>query len=321
MPTVSVIIPNFNHARFLPRRIESVLNQTWRDLEVIYLDDASTDESAAVYARYAGEARMRAVLNTVNTGSPFKQWNKGVSLARGRYVWIAEADDAAEPDFLTTLVPLLEAHPNVGLAYCQSIEIDEHDKPYRNLIEATRGLDAQHWAADYIAHGPTEVTRYLGFQCTIPNASACLIRRDAFDRAGGAEEGMRLCGDWMTWVRLLGVSDVAFCARPMNYFRGHAGNVRTRVRRAGVGLSEHYRILHAIRTKFDMPEDVFERAAWYLAGKWVQAAVFDRPRLDWSAHRAIHRDARRVDRHVYRKLLSMYLQKRKARRAGQGHST
>src|SRR5690242_21921320 len=89
-PTVSVIIPNYNHARYLPRRIESVLRQSYQDFELILMDDASTDDSREVLSLYLSDPRVRVQFNEVNSGSPFKQWNKGVKLARGKYVWIAE---------------------------------------------------------------------------------------------------------------------------------------------------------------------------------------------------------------------------------------
>ncbi|HVB58282.1 MAG TPA: glycosyltransferase family 2 protein, partial [Candidatus Acidoferrales bacterium] len=95
MPTVSVIVPNYNHARFLRKRIDSVLQQTFQDFELILLDDCSTDDSRSILSSYAGDPRIRIEFNDANSGSTFKQWNKGVRLARGKYVWIAESDDYA----------------------------------------------------------------------------------------------------------------------------------------------------------------------------------------------------------------------------------
>src|ERR1700752_894581 len=95
MPKVSVVVPNYNHARFLQKRIESILRQSYQDFELILLDDCSTDDSQAILSQYAGDARVRLEFNPVNSGSTFKQWNKGVGLARGKYVWIAESDDYA----------------------------------------------------------------------------------------------------------------------------------------------------------------------------------------------------------------------------------
>src|SRR6516225_1429789 len=129
MPRVTVVIPSYNHGRFLPRRFETILGQTYRDYEILFLDDGSTDDSLAVLERYKGLPNLRAFINRTNGGSVFKQWNRGVRAARGEYVWLAESDDASDPRFLQTLVELLDAHPRVGLAYCNSRYIDELDRP------------------------------------------------------------------------------------------------------------------------------------------------------------------------------------------------
>src|SRR5580658_382186 len=100
MPTVSVIVPNYNHARFLHRRIDTILAQTFQDFELILLDDCSTDESSSILREYGSDARVRLEFNEVNSGSPFKQWNKGVRLAQGKYIWMAESDDYAAPRLL-----------------------------------------------------------------------------------------------------------------------------------------------------------------------------------------------------------------------------
>src|SRR5580698_2020180 len=117
MPTVSVIIPNYNHARFLRRRIDSVLSQTFQDFEVILLDDCSTDESRSILALYSADPRVRIEFNETNSGSTFKQWNKGVRLARGKYVWIAESDDYADARLLERLVAVLDNQPEATFAY------------------------------------------------------------------------------------------------------------------------------------------------------------------------------------------------------------
>src|SRR5664280_853615 len=107
------------HARFLRRRIESVLCQTYQDFELILLDDCSSDESRSLLSEYAGDPRVRIKFNEVNSGSPFRQWNKGVGLARGEYVWIAESDDYADERMLERLLTVLEAEPEVVFAYCR----------------------------------------------------------------------------------------------------------------------------------------------------------------------------------------------------------
>ena len=83
MPKVSVIVPNYNHAPYLKRRIDSILNQTYQDFELILLDDCSTDNSAEVLNEYASNPKVsHVVINEINSGSTFKQWDKGFALAK-----------------------------------------------------------------------------------------------------------------------------------------------------------------------------------------------------------------------------------------------
>ena len=111
-----------------PSTIESVLRQTLADIEVIYLDDASSDNGAEVMARYRSDPRLRVFSNEVNSGNTFLQWKRGLEHCRGQYVWIAEADDYAHPQFLAELVGRLDRHPEIGVAYCQSWIVDEESR-------------------------------------------------------------------------------------------------------------------------------------------------------------------------------------------------
>src|SRR5215467_16170811 len=120
MPKVSIVVPNYNHARFLPQRLDSILGQTFQDFELILLDDCSTDDSRSVLSQHGRDPRVRIEFNEVNSKNPFKQWNKGVGLARGEYVWIAESDDYADERFLEKLVARLDAEPRAAFAYCRS---------------------------------------------------------------------------------------------------------------------------------------------------------------------------------------------------------
>ena len=225
-PTVSVIVPNFNHARFLPRRIESILEQTFQDFEIIAMDDASTDNSREILADYAKQAPMRLLINEENSGSAFIQWRRGAELAVGKYLWIAESDDYADSRLLEVLMSEMHRHPNVGLAYCQSFNVDERDEILGSCAQWTRDLHSDRWNRDFVNHGRDEVARYLVECNTIPNASAVLVRRDLLLQASRYVGWMRICGDWLTWSRVLMRADVAFAAEHLNYFRTHDQSVR-----------------------------------------------------------------------------------------------
>jgi hypothetical protein len=223
---VSAIVPNYNHARFLRRRLESVLGQTFGDFELIVLDDASTDDSREVIAPFLRDARVRFHPSDRNSGSPFVQWNRGVQLARGEFVWLAESDDFAAPQLLETLVGLLRANPRAAIAYCQSLRVDADDQVLGSLADYTADLDATRWQRPFVNDGRDECGRFLLWKNTIPNASAVVFRREAYLRAGGAPLDLRLSGDWLAWARLLLQGDIAFTPEPLNYFRQHPSTVR-----------------------------------------------------------------------------------------------
>jgi hypothetical protein len=294
MSTVSVIIPNYNHAPFLERRIRSVSGQTFQDTEIIFLDDASTDNSRQVFASLAGNNRIRTVFNEANSGSPFRQWNRGVEMAQGEYIWIAEADDFADCRFLERLVPLLDANPNVGLAYCQSWVIDETDRVVKRADEWAQFQDGRSWASDFINSGQDECARYLVRKCTIPNASAVLFRKSLYTQAGGADETMRWSADWLMWVRILLRSDVAFVAEPLNYFRKHSGSVSAAVGKSRAALVERLRVMEEILQHVPVPSDCRQEACEAVMKAWC-AAWLARPRkLSLWDNVPIARTARRV---------------------------
>ena len=128
-PLVSVIIPNYNHARYLEQRLDSVLNQTYQNFEVIILDDHSTDNSLEVINRYKDNPHIKQiVVNETNSGSTFKQWDKGIHLATGDIIWIAESDDYCELNLLDELVRIYTSKPDMAYVYTTSIMVDENGK-------------------------------------------------------------------------------------------------------------------------------------------------------------------------------------------------
>jgi glycosyltransferase involved in cell wall biosynthesis len=265
---VSVVVPNYNHARFLRRRIESILNQTHHDIEVIILDDCSTDESTAVIEGYLGDSRVSFFKNSHNSGSTFKQWNLGVQRARGELIWISESDDVAAVDFLEKLVPLFK-DTSVIYAFSQSLVIDEAGREVGTMADHTNSLDATRWGSDFIADGVSECATYLLHQNTVPNASAVVFRRASFLRIGGAPENMRLAGDWWVWVRLAMEGRIAFCAEPLNYFRRHRGTVRAR----GISTDDYWRERELVQALIFSRCEVLpagrRRLAASLANEWA----------------------------------------------------
>jgi glycosyltransferase involved in cell wall biosynthesis len=224
-PLVSVIVPVYNQAPFLERRLESILGQTFRDVEIIILDDASTDASLEVARRYGQLPNVRIVANDRNSGSAFRQWAKGLGLARGRLIWIAEGDDASEPDFLEQVLPSL-ADPSVALAYADSTIVDGDDRPIGTYRDYYAPLDGPHWMMDRRVPAALEVNQGLGVKNTIPNASAVVFRRElATPEVLERVSSMRFAGDWLFWLQVAQGRSIAFRSLPLNRHRKHAATL------------------------------------------------------------------------------------------------
>ena len=297
MPKVTVIVPNYNHARFLARRMDSIFSQTYQDFDVLYLDDASTDNSAEVIAPYLDNPRVRAIVNTQNTGSPFPQWNRGVRAAQGEYVWIAEADDDADPRLLERLVAQLDTHPNVGIAYCESWGVDEQGQRVTFCGDWTKHLDATHWAQDFVCSGRDECARFLAYHTIIPNVSGALLRKSVYAQAGFADETYRACGDWNLYVKMLMISDLAFVAEPLNMFRRHGSSTSSKSVRNGIAAEEFYRHFLYMRAHVPLTPEVAAKARAGALARWKDALLLGGS-IPWSRNRAIYALARQADPHI-----------------------
>ena len=292
-PLVSILVPNYNHARFLPQRLDTIIAQTFQDYELIVLDDCSNDNSREVLTSYASRVPMRLIFNEQNSGSTFIQWQKGAAAAVGKYLWIAESDDFADPNFLQRLVTIMEQSPNVGLAYCGSTRVSA-DGMMGPLCEAgNRPLHETRWSRDYQNHGRDEVARYFVIQNIIPNASAVLVRRDVFQKAVRGAELRRLSGDWWTWVRILLESDLAFVAEPMNFFRMHDRSVRETTKSA-VACAERFSLQAYVYSHVSPTIKVRARSFQASYGPWrhyIRSPAFE---WDWKWFAAVRRDAQKI---------------------------
>ncbi|MEM9903654.1 MAG: glycosyltransferase [Cyanobacteria bacterium P01_D01_bin.44] len=226
MPRVTAIVPNYNHATYLQKRIESIYQQTFKDFEVIILDDCSQDNSREIIDAYRGQPNTRIFFNAQNTGSPFAQWRKGLEQANGEFIWIAESDDYAAPEFLEQLVQIMDTEPSVGLVYSRSWLINATNKIIGDSTVWTDDLDPERWHHSYINSGKAEIEQFLLKKNSIPNASAVLLRAAVAHRVSLPDASYRLCGDWLYWLRILAESDIAFVPQPLNYWRQDSSNAR-----------------------------------------------------------------------------------------------
>lgn len=239
-PFVSVIVPNYNHARFLDMRISSILKQTYTNYEIIILDDMSTDNSIDIIQKYRNNKHVsHIVVNNVNSGSTFKQWKTGFELSKGELIWIAESDDSCTPELLTTLVNEFENDSKCVLAFCRSVKIDINN----NIINES-GLDK-----DLHMEGQCFIKHYLSRHNYISNASSTIFKKDVLSMIDWSFSTYRGNGDWLVWIEISRLGNVAYVNRPMNYFRIHGTNTTAKLAFNGKGEIESAELYKYLRKK------------------------------------------------------------------------
>lgn len=235
---VSVIIPNFNHSCFLKERINSVLNQTFQDFEIIILDDCSTDNSRNIIEQYSSNHKVsRVIFNDKNSGSAFKQWQKGFSFARGEYVWIAESDDWCDNRFLEILVQAMEQYPDCSVAFAQSVCVDENGriKWETHFAGPSRPVDGREFISDYML-----------YKNTILNASMAIFRRRCLNSVSNDYTIFTYCGDWIFWIELALQGNVFIYNRSLNFFRKHRHDVTNAALSSGLNIQEESTLIQLL---------------------------------------------------------------------------
>lgn len=236
MPKVSVIVPNYNHAPYLRERIDSVLSQDFQDFELILLDDCSTDRSREILESYRLNPKVTQIIaNERNSGCTFAQWKRGLALATGQYVWIAESDDIMAPCFLGRMVELLDANPQAVMAFCGSRIIDSmgNEIPGADWDRFGKedGKTLTYTSRDFVG-------RKLLRNCMVYNASMVVFRRNKAPEITDRHLSMRLCGDWLFWSELARKGEVIHVCEKLNGFRQHAVKVSNSAFKQGLTYTE-----------------------------------------------------------------------------------
>ncbi len=254
VPTVSIIVPNYNYAKYLDLRIKSILYQTYRDFELILLDDCSTDNSREILESYRDNPHItHIVFNEKNTGSPFLQWMKGIKLAKGKYVWIAEADDMSNPGFLETSLKKLNANPDAVATVAGSIHIDSSGNalPRHANYWERRGMDKYRLPESRSFNGRFYAIHKLFWACCIQNTSATVFRREnALKLANSPFLSMRNSGDWLFWAQMAAQGDIIEIYRNLNCFRQHDSKATEKGKRSGRIIEEDIEVIKQMEQMF-----------------------------------------------------------------------
>ncbi|MHA3774168.1 glycosyltransferase family 2 protein [Verrucomicrobiota bacterium sgz303538] len=223
-PTVSFVVPCYNLAHLLRECIESILSQTFGDLEVLIMDDCSPDNTAEVAASFS-DVRVQHIRNEKNLGH-LGNYNKGITMSRGRYVWMLSADDYLRRNYvLERYVDLMEKNARVGYTFCPGVAVGE------------RGItDVAEWVAlGQIAHGNKDriiTGRELVKKLIRGNTTVCssvLVRRECYERLGLFPLNMPWAGDWYLWCLFALYYDVGYFAEPMVCYREHENSMTNKL--------------------------------------------------------------------------------------------
>lgn len=269
MVAISIIVPGYNHKKFLTQRIESILSQTFRDFELIILDDASTDGSREIIEQYRHHPMVtHIVFNDSNSGSTFSQWQKGISLASGKYIWLAESDDYADPRFLEECMKEFDRVSALELVYTDSVISDDNNLTvHEDLSFWSSEISLTKWNSSYTNNGRDEILEALSKKNTIPNASAVVFKKTFFEET----LSYKYCGDWLFWIKILERGNLSFIKQPLNYFRSHSHTTRTNSSSPGrlkQFLRERSLILSYLKKKQLIEEDTFRGLKKDIVDQW-----------------------------------------------------
>jgi glycosyltransferase involved in cell wall biosynthesis len=216
-PVLSVTVTNYNYGHYLPRAIESILDQSFDDFELIIIDNASTDDSLEVITRYSeADGRIRVIAHRENQGM-CASLRESCDVSRGRYRVHVDADDwILTRDAFAAQVELLERHPKVAFVYSSMTMVN---------WDGGEILVARPYDRDVVLDGSRGLEGVLSFNL---NHSGMMLRLDAYRAGLGYSDTVSHLADMLLGVRLCEVGDVAYLDRKLYAFGQHDANLHSR---------------------------------------------------------------------------------------------
>lgn len=259
LPLVSIIVPNYNHALYLRERLDSIYSQTYKKFEVILLDDASSDNSVEILTEYAQKypQKTRLIVNEKNSGKVFAQWNKGLSLAKGEYIWIAESDDYCDKGFLKEVLLGLR-HQSVMLSFARSVFMKDGKKIWS--IERYLKDSSISWNAPFVMSAHMLVNKAFGIKNVVPNVSSAVFRNVGTipDEITAIWKDMSLCGDWLFYLWLIRGGAVSYTNKVTNYYRIHENSTSLKVQDTLDYYIETFRVSCFVAQNYAVDLSIFD---------------------------------------------------------------
>lgn len=273
-PLVSVIVPNYNHAEYLRQRIDSIIGQTYTNIELIILDDASTDDSQQVIREITSSLSIKATLhfNAKNTGKVFRQWEKGLSLASGDLVWICESDDFCAPDFLEKIVRHF-ADQSVNIAFGRIQFCDSAGAPLEGLDQYRNNAESGIWKESITRPAANWFRNGFGVNNLIANVGGCVFRNIRLPKRVWEEAATyKICGDWFLYCHIAGAGQIAYEPKSVAWFRQHVRNTSATNFHKEYYYDELIKIAYFLTSQWDIPSRTIEK---FLRGVSTQYRHFN----------------------------------------------
>lgn len=268
---VSVILPTYNRAALLGTAIDSVLGQSFRDLELVVVDDGSADDTEALVRRHRdSDARVR-YLRQEHRGISAAM-NAGIRAASGQLIARIDSDDRWLPELLETEVAILEARPEIGLVYSRGQWIDRDLKPLSVIVGQK-------------PHFPEDTLRSMLWGDATCNITV-VVRRECFDRAGLFDESLATSEDWDMWLRTAVHYGFVFVDRVLAHIGRHDGNATSLLGATSLAavFGSRRRVLDKFFSRADLSPriaamksvayrnlHIYEGNIWMALGEWKRA--------------------------------------------------
>ena len=264
---VSVVVPNYNYGRYLKKRVQTILEQTYPIYELLILDDCSTDGSKKLAKEIVldlkvkyPEMNVKFVPNEKNSGKTMKAWKKGWELATGDYIWIAEVDDLCKREFLAEAMKGFD-DPEVVLSYTESMIINGLGLMVAPNFRWSRDKERTgHYKQSYVKDGRAETKEIMAVRCTIPNVSGVVMRHDK-KFLKYLEEALKYSqvGDWYFYTKILEHGKISYNRKALNKFRIHGGSVTGKSKQGRKHYTEVVEMHEYFRENYDLTPEVLER--------------------------------------------------------------
>lgn len=260
-PKISVIVPNYNHAQYIVERLDSIIHQTYQNIELIILDDHSSDNSVEVIQQYFQNKSIsyQLIVNEHNSGNVFKQWQKGIQAATGEWIWICESDDVADVHFLNNLLPVL-SQSSVNIAFGRIQFMNNEGRvydgldDYRNVLNTFDGQKLSIFPAFYWFNG------VFGVRNVYANVGGGVFRRQLLsDAVWQRAAEFKICGDWYLYLQLAGAGQIAYVPDAVAYFRQHERNTSASNFNKPYYYQERLNILYEIKKKWRISPSVQQK--------------------------------------------------------------